>query len=95
MVRIIRIAGALIAFFVITDFDVASHGGDIEGSGQESDTTGSSGLGNSPGGHENSGHDSGPALSGNPGSRGYVGFSGMYRYEIRENGPGDDRRISI
>ena len=36
MVRIIRIAGALIAFFVITDFVAASHGGDAGGSGQES-----------------------------------------------------------
>ena len=50
--RIIRIAGALIAFFVITDFGVASHGGDVEGSGQGSDTAGSSESGNSPGGHE-------------------------------------------
>jgi hypothetical protein len=82
MLRIIRIAVALIAFFVITDFVAASNGGDVEGSGQGSDTAGISELGNSLGGHEDSGHDSGPALSGNPGSRGYFGFSGMYRYEI-------------
>jgi len=64
------------------------------------EAAGSSELGNSPGGHEDSGYDSGTALSGNPGSRGYFGFSGMYRYEIIENGPGyvpcsDDRRTFI
>jgi len=100
MLRIIRIAGALIAFFVMTGFVVASHGGDAGGSGQGSDTAGISELGNSLAGHEDSGYDSGTALSGNPGSRGYFGFSGMYRYEIIENGPGyvpcsDDRRTFI
>ena len=52
MVRIIRIAGVLIAFFVITDFVVAPDGGDVEGSSQGSDTTGSSESGNPPGGYE-------------------------------------------
>jgi len=49
MVRIVRIAGVLIAFFVITDFVVAPDGGDVEGSGQGSDTTGSPESGNPPG----------------------------------------------
>jgi hypothetical protein len=44
MVRIIRIAGALIAFFAITGFVGASHGGDVEGSGQGSDPAGSSDI---------------------------------------------------
>jgi hypothetical protein len=69
MVRIIRIAGVLIAFFVITDFVVAPDGGDVEGSGQGSDITGSSESGNPPGWVRGGGHDSGPAVSGNPGSR--------------------------
>ena len=37
---------------------------------RKADTAGISELGNSLAGHEDSGHDSGPALSGNPGSRG-------------------------
>jgi hypothetical protein len=40
MVRIIRIAGALIAFFVIPGFITASHGDNVDGSGRGSDTAG-------------------------------------------------------
>jgi hypothetical protein len=50
MVRIIRIAGALIIFCVTTGFTGASHGGYAKGSGQGSDTAAISAGGNSPGG---------------------------------------------
>ena len=49
MLRIIRIVIALIAFFVITGFVAASDGGDVEGSGQGSDTAEKLRMGQFPG----------------------------------------------
>jgi hypothetical protein len=76
MVRIIRIAGALIAFFVTTGFVGASHGGDVKGSNQGSDTAAISASGMT-------------AVRLSPGirdSRDISGFSRMYRQRIIKNG---------
>ena len=87
--RIIRIAGALTAFFVTTGFVGASHGGDIEGSNQGSDTAAISASGKTA-----------VLLSQGIRDPGDIsGFSRMYRHGIIKNGlasvPCGDNNLGI
>ncbi len=93
-----RIAGALIAFFVTTGFAGPSHGGDA-GSNRGSDTAALSASGNPVGGHEAAGMTAVRFCQGNRDAENISGFSRMFRQGMVKNGlasvPCSDNNLRI